>query len=62
MDLRIPVMPSAAQDGSMLGDAMAGLAVLGYSSAELAPVLKKLDTNGMTSEQIIKAVLKQMVK
>ena len=62
MDLRIPVMPSAAQDGSMLGDAMAGLAVLGYSSAELAPVLKKLDTSGMTSEQIIKAVLKQMVK
>ena len=62
MDLRIPVMPSAAQDGSMLGDAMAGLAVLGYSSAELAPILKKLDTNGMTSEQIIKAVLKQMVK
>ena len=62
MDLRIPVIPSAAQDGSMLGDAMAGLAVLGYSSAELAPVLKKLDTNGMTSEQIIKAVLKQMVK
>ena len=62
MDLRIPVMPSVAQDGSMLGDAMAGLAVLGYSSAELAPILKKLDTNGMTSEQIIKAVLKQMVK
>ena len=48
--------------GSAVNDALAGLAVLGYSSAEIAPVLKKLDTQDMTAEQIIKAVLKQMVK
>jgi len=47
---------------SAVGDALAGLTVLGYSSAEIAPVLKKLDTQGMTAEQIIKTVLKQMVK
>ena len=61
------VMPSftavAAQGGdSAVNDALAGLAVLGYSSAEIAPVLKKLETRDMSAEQIIKAVLKQMVK
>ena len=45
-----------------LNDAAAGLAVLGYSSAEIAPVINKLDTASMTAEQIIKTVLKQMVK
>ena len=60
-------MPSftavAAQGGdSAVNDALAGLAVLGYSSAEIAPVLKKLETRDMSAEQIIKAVLKQMVK
>ena len=39
-----------------------GLSVLGYSSAEIGPALKKLDTAGMSAEQIIRAVLKQMVK
>ena len=53
--------PVQAAD-SAVGDALAGLAVLGYSSAEIAPVLKKLDTRDMTAEQIIKTVLKQMVK
>ena len=47
---------------SAVNDALAGLTVLGYSGAEIAPVLKKLDTQDMTAEQIIKAVLKQMVK
>lgn len=48
--------------GSAVNDALAGLTVLGYSSAEIAPLLKKLDTEGMTAEQIIRSVLKQMVK
>ena len=47
---------------SAVNNALAGLTVLGYSGAEIAPVLKKLDTQNMTAEQIIKAVLKQMVK
>ncbi len=55
-----PVSVQAAD--SSVNDALAGLTVLGYSGAEIAPVLKKLDTQNMTAEQIIKAVLKQMVK
>lgn len=45
-----------------VGDAIAALTVLGYSSAEVNPVLRSLDVSGMSAEQIIKAVLKQMVK
>ena len=43
-------------------EAAQALAVLGYSSAEIAPALKKIDATGMSAEEIIKAVLKQMVK
>ena len=56
-----PVSVSAGSSDA-LNDAVAGLAVLGYSSAEIAPVINKLDTASMTAEQIIKTVLKQMVK
>ena len=56
-----PVTVSAGGSDA-LNDAAAGLAVLGYSSAEIAPVINKLDTASMTAEQIIKTVLKQMVK
>lgn len=49
-------------EDSAVNDALTGLTVLGYSGAEIAPVLKKLDTQNMTAEQIIKSVLKQMVK
>ena len=52
---------TAVQDGS-IGDAMTALSVLGYSAAEVTPVIKKLDVGGMSAEQIIKAVLKHMVK
>ena len=59
----IPAPVSVPAGGSdALNDAAAGLAVLGYSSAEIAPVINKLDTASMTAEQIIKTVLKQMVK
>ena len=59
----VSVSPAApAGENKALGDALAGLAVLGYSSAELSPVLKGMDLNGLDAQQIIKAVLKQMVK
>lgn len=45
-----------------VGDAIAALTVLGYSSSELSPVLKSMDLSGMKAEEIIKAVLKHMVK
>ncbi len=59
-------LPAAAATGSFqssaINDAVMGLGVLGYSSMEITPALKSLDTENMTAEQIIKAVLKQMVK
>ena len=63
----MPAQPAGAAspatgENRELSDAMAGLAVLGYSSAELAPVLKSLDLTGLDAQTIIKMVLKQMVK
>lgn len=63
VDFSMPAMsPVASVSSSAVNDALTGLGVLGYSSAEIAPVLKKLDTGSMTAEQIIRAVLKQMVR
>lgn len=57
-------LPAAVQAGesAAVNDALTALAVLGYSSSEIAPLLKKLDLEGMKTEEIIKAVLKGMVK
>ena len=62
-EIQMPIVaPGISGESSAVNDALAGLSVLGYSSTEIAPILKKLDTGTMTAEQIIKAVLKQMVK
>lgn len=61
-EIKIPVMNTVPTANSAMNDAMAGLAVLGYSSSDVASALKSVDTSEMTAEQIIKAVLKQMVK
>lgn len=51
-----------AGENKNVNDAVAALIMLGYSNSEVAPVLKELDCAAMSSEQIIKAVLKKMVK
>ena len=61
-EIRLPAAVPVTGQSDTMGDAMAALAVLGYSSAEIAPALKKIDVTGMSAEEIIKAVLKQMVK
>ena len=62
-DSTLPAAPVQAEgESSAVNDAVMGLSVLGYSGAEIGPALKKLDTAGMSAEQIIRAVLKQMVK
>ena len=61
MEMQLPV-PSTPAESSAVNDAVAALTVLGYSSSEIAPALKKIDTAALSTEQIIKAVLKQMVK
>ena len=62
IELRTPIAVQNAAGDSTMNDVMTALAVLGYSSAEIAPALSKIDSAGMNAEQIIKAVLKQMVK
>ena len=63
-DFSLPAVavPAAQAENSSVNDALTALTVLGYSSAEVAPVLKQLDLTGMNAEQIIKAVLRHMVK
>ena len=61
-EIKLPAAVPVTGQNDTMSDAMAALAVLGYSSAEIAPALKKIDVTGMSAEEIIKAVLKQMVK
>lgn len=48
-------------DSKALSDALTALTVLGYSSAEISPILRSGNWTGMSSDQIIRAVLKNMV-
>lgn len=59
---QLPTAVTQQAANSTVGDALAALAVLGYSNAEVAPAMNSLAVDSMTAEQIIKAVLKQMVK
>ncbi len=63
-EFSLPVVsaPAAQAENGNVNDALTALTVLGYSSTEVAPVLKQLDLTGMNAEQIIKAVLRHMVK
>ena len=55
----VPVVPGGDRN---LSDATAGLLVLGYAQSEINTALKDVDTSSMTSEEIIKAVLRNMLK
>ena len=57
-----PAPMPAAGEGGARSEAAAALAVLGYAPAEINAALKKIDVTDMSTEAIIKAVLKQMVK
>ena len=61
VSVEMPVMLSPA-DGSARNDAIAALMVLGYSAPEINSVLSKCDVSGMSTEHIVKLVLKSMVK
>ncbi len=62
-EISIPAVSTPSPtENSNVSDAVTALTVLGYSSAEVAPILKQLDLSGMDAEQIIKAVLRHMVK
>lgn len=58
--VELPVIHSPA-DGDERNDAVAALMVLGYSAPEINSVLKRMDTNGMSTEQIVKIALKNLM-
>jgi len=54
--------PQTPVGSNKAGDAAAALAVLGYSSAEINAVLKTIDLEALSLEDVIKSALKKMVK
>lgn len=48
-------------DGDSRSDAVAALMVLGYSAPEINGVLRRMDVRGMTTEQIVKIALKNLM-
>ena len=51
---------SAVEDRAV-ADAIAGLSVLGYSASEVNPIIRRTDWAGMSADQIIREVLKNMI-
>lgn len=65
VDFELPVkagVPASAAGDGKLTDAAAALGVLGYGPAEINLALKGVDTAALTTEEIIKAALKNMMK
>ena len=60
----MPVRPGAAVPAGedKLSDAAAALGVLGYGPAEINYALKGVDVSALSTEEIIKAALKNMMK
>ncbi len=56
----MPAVLTPADSGTR-SDAIAALMVLGYSAAEINSVLRNADISGMSTEQIVKLVLKKMM-
>ena len=52
------VPPLDAGAGGKSNEAAAALAVLGYTAGEIAAIMRRLDVETMTTEEIIKAALK----
>ncbi len=62
ISMAAPIRPTLAGENRAVSDAVAALTVLGYSSSDIAGIMKTFDPSDMSTEQIIKAVLKKMVK
>lgn len=56
----MPAVVSVA-DGDARNDAIVALMVLGYSVPEINSVLRKMDISGMSTEQIVKIALKNLM-
>ena len=59
----VPAAAAApASDNPARQDAIAALAVLGYSMPEINRAIQKTQIDGLTTEQIVKSVLRQMMQ
>lgn len=58
--VELPVIHSPA-DGDSRNEAVAALMVLGYSTPEINSALKGMDISGMSTEQIVKVALKNLM-
>lgn len=52
---------AAGKAGSAYDEAITALSVLGYSTADIVPVIRQINTEGMNTQEIIREVLKFMV-
>lgn len=57
-----PMTAAPAADNPARQDAIAALAVLGYSMPEINGAIQKVSIDGLSTEQIVKAVLRQMMQ
>ena len=58
--VELPAIHSPA-DGDSKSEAVTALMVLGYSAPEINSVLKRMDISGMSTEQIVKIALKNLM-
>ena len=58
----VPAMSAPASDNPARQDAIAALAVLGYSMPEINSAIQKIEIDHLSTEQIVKAVLRQMMQ
>lgn len=52
---------STGGKGSAYDEALSALSVLGYNTSDIVPILRKINTEGMNTQSIIREVLKFMV-
>lgn len=57
----MPAVLTQTDSGTGRSDAVAALMVLGYGAAEINSVLRRMDTSGMSTEQIVKIALKNLM-
>lgn len=57
----MPAVLTQTDSGAGRSDAVAALMVLGYGAAEINSVLRRMDTSDMSTEQIVKIALKNLM-
>lgn len=58
----VPAKPSAPSASAIIAEAESALVALGYKPQEASKAISALDSDGMSSEALIRAALKNMIK